>query len=177
MVDRCLETFFPNGIAHEPACEPYDNQCTTDMLSFKGYVARWLAISTQVAPFLYNTVMPVLRTSAEAAIKQCTGPPTGRACGFRWQKSTYDPVYGTGAGQQMDVLGAIMALLVDSAPNQVTATTGGTSKGDPNAGANSNDFFNALSPITTADRVGASFLTIFILVLVVGTFAWMSVGG
>jgi mannan endo-1,6-alpha-mannosidase len=177
MVNRCLDTFFPDGIAYEPSCEPYDHQCTTDMLSFKGYVARWLAISTQVAPFLRDTVLPVLRTSAEAAIKQCTGGETGRACGFRWSEGKYDDVYGTGAGQQMNVLGAVVSLLINGTSAQVTEQSGGTSKGDNNAGSNSDDFLGNLKPVTAGDQVGASFLTLLVLVAAIGTFGWMSMGG
>ena len=74
------------------------------------------------------------------------------------------------------VLGAVLALLVpDSAP-QVTENGGGTSKGDPNAGANSNDFAGKLRRITAGDKAGASFLTILVLGAAVGTFGWMSMG-
>lgn len=149
--------------------------CTTDMLSFKGYDHRWMAATTQLAPFTHDTIMPVLQTSTEAAIKQCTGGDTGRQCGFEWSSGTFDG--SVGAGQQMDALGAVMSLLVDygaSAP--LTNTTGGTSVGDPNAGASSDTFLGQTTPATTGDKAGASIVTILILGMAVGTFGWMSTG-
>lgn len=148
--------------------------CTTDMLSFKGYVHRWLATATQVAPFLTDTVMPVLRTSAEAAISTCTGEANGRACGFKWNKKVYDGSHG--AGQQMNVLGAITTLLIGQAKVPLTNSTGGTSIGDPNAGSHSDTFSGHSTPLTTGDKAGAGVLTFVILGAAIGTFGWMSTG-
>lgn len=172
-MDATIKVFFPNNIAYEVSCEQHMT-CTTDMLSFKGYDHRWMAATTQLAPFLHDQVMTVLQTSAEAAIKQCTGGDSGRACGFQWSSGVYDT---TGAGQEMNVLGAVSSLLVDmgaSAP--VTNSTGGTSVGNNNAGSSSDNFLGATTPATPGDKAGASILTILILVSAVGTFGWMSTG-
>lgn len=172
-MDATIKVFFPDNIAYEVSCEQHMT-CTTDMLSFKGYDHRWMAATTQLAPFLHDQVMTVLQTSAEAAIKQCTGGDSGRACGFQWSSGVYDT---TGAGQQMNVLGAVSSLLVDmgaSAP--VTNSTGGTSVGNNNAGSSSDNFLGATTPATPGDKAGASILTILILVSAVGTFGWMSTG-
>lgn len=149
--------------------------CTTDMLSFKGYDQRWMAQTAQLASFTHDQIMAVLKPSAEAAIKQCTGGDTGRQCGFQWSSGTFDG--SVGAGQQMNVMGSVMSLLVDmgaSAP--VTNTTGGTSVGDSNAGSSSDDFLGESTPATTGDKAGASILTILVLVGAAGTFSWMSTG-
>lgn len=173
LVDATLATFFPDNIAFEPACEEHMS-CTTDMLSFKGYVHRWMATATQVAPFIAPKVLPVLDTSAAAAIQTCTGGTNGRTCGFKWNKKAFDG--SVGAGQQMNVLGAVSSLLIGQSRPPVTNATGGTSKGDPNAGSQSDNFRNKLLPPTTGDKAGAGVLTFVILMTVVGTFGWMSTG-
>ncbi|KAG6057957.1 hypothetical protein E4U32_004842 [Claviceps aff. humidiphila group G2b] len=87
--------------------------CTPDMLSFKGYVRRWLSVITQVAPYTRETILPILRKSTEAAVKQCTGGQTGRQCGFYWNLGEFvDPAVDrtTGAGEVMNVLAAVSSL-------------------------------------------------------------------
>ena len=149
--------------------------CTADMLSFKGYLHRWMATATQVAPYLAGTVLPVLKTSIEAGIQTCTGGDYGRQCGFKWSTKAYDGK--TGAGQQMNVLGAVSSLLISEGAPPVTNMTGGTSVGDPDAGSHS-ERTNAktLRDITTGDKAGASILTMLVIVSAVGTFGWMSTG-
>lgn len=144
------------------------------MLSFKGYLHRWMTTMTQIAPFTAEKVLPVLKQSAQAAVKQCTGPPDGKTCGFQWSSGTFDD--SVGAGQTMNVLGAVSSLLVGKAKPPVTNATGGTSVGDPNAGAASDSFTHTSTPITTGDRAGAGILTALVLASAAGTFAWMSLG-
>ncbi|KAK7746309.1 hypothetical protein SLS53_002268 [Cytospora paraplurivora] len=173
LLDATIKVFFPDHIAYEVACESIMT-CTTDMLSFKGYVHRWMATTTQLAPFTYDQIMPVLKTSTAAAIKQCTGGTTGRQCGFGWWSGTFDG--SVGAGQQMNVLGAVSSLLIDRVVAPVTNSTGGTSVGNNNAGASSDNFRGSTTPPTTGDKAGASILTIIILATAAGTFGWMSTG-
>lgn len=171
LVDRTIEVFFrKDKIAYEVSCEP-KLECTTDMFSFKGYLHRWLAQSTIIAPFIADRIRPVLRTSAEAAVKQCIGGESGRECGFSWSSGKFDGKIGV--GQQMNVLGAVSSLLIDQARGPVTSTTGGTSEGDVNAGNNS-PFMRTFKPITTGDKAGAGILTALILAAATGTFGWMS---
>ncbi|KAK1991785.1 family 76 glycosyl hydrolase [Colletotrichum falcatum] len=173
LIKGTFNVFFPNNIAFEIACEEH-NTCTTDMLSFKGYVARWMSIVTQVAPYTASVILPVLKTSAEAAVKQCTGQADQRTCGFKWSSGVYD---GTkGAGQQMNVLAATSSLLISKAKVPLTNTTGGISKGDPDAGSHSDNLLGELTPITTADKAGAGILTFLVLASAAGTFGWMSFG-
>jgi mannan endo-1,6-alpha-mannosidase len=148
--------------------------CTTDMLSFKGYVHRWMSTVTQIAPSVAAKVLPVLKISATAAVNQCTGGSNGRTCGFSWVKETYDGTFG--AGQEMNVLAAVSSLLIGDAKVPVTNATGGTSVGNINAGQNSDSFIDTVTPVTVGDRAGASILTILVLVSAIGTFGWMSTG-
>jgi mannan endo-1,6-alpha-mannosidase len=173
LIKNTKDVFFPEGIAFEIACEEHMT-CTTDMLSFKGYVARWFSTITQIAPYTAGDLLPMLRKSAEAGLKQCTGQANGRTCGFKWSSGTYDGTMG--AGQQMNVLGAISSLLIGQSKPPVTNTTGGTSQGDPNAGSKSDDFLNHQTPITTGDKAGAGILTLLVLASAAGTFGWMSLG-
>ncbi|PHH85083.1 hypothetical protein CDD83_917 [Cordyceps sp. RAO-2017] len=173
LVERGLKTFFPNGIATEPSCEGI-NTCTTDMITFKGFVHRWYSVIMQVAPFTADTIKPVLRKSAEAAIKQCTGGALGRQCGFKWATGTYDGK--TGAGQEMSVLGAVASQLIGTAKAPVTHNSGGTSEGNPDAGGSGDDFQKHNRPITAGDKAGASILTLLVLGSACGVFGWMSLG-
>jgi mannan endo-1,6-alpha-mannosidase len=170
---RTLEVFFQDGIPIEISCELPDRiQCTTDMLSFKGYLLRWMASTAQIAPFLHDEIKKVIKGATTAAIASCD---PAAVCGFRWNTGAYDGL--TGAGQQMNVLAALSSLLVDQpgimAP--LTEKTGGTSKGDVDAGGNPN-IGSTLAPITTADRAGAGILTIMTLTGMAGTIYWLSSG-
>ncbi|KAK4240993.1 glycoside hydrolase [Achaetomium macrosporum] len=173
LVNATINTFFPDNVAYEIACEEHMS-CTTDMLSFKGYLHRWMAQATTIAPFIKEQVLTVLSTSTAAAVATCTGESNGRTCGFKWSTKTYDGSHG--AGQQMNVLGAVSSLLIDTVPPPYTNNTGGTSKGDYNAGTHSDTFNSKPSPPTAGDKAGASILTILILVSAMGTFGWMSTG-
>lgn len=148
--------------------------CTTDMLSFKGYVARWMATITQIAPYTADKILPVLQTSATAGVNQCTGGTDGKTCGFGWASGAFDG--SVGAGQTMNVLGAVSSLLIGQSKSPVTNATGGTSGGNYNAGQDSDSFTTTLTPITTGDKAGAGILTALILASAAGTFGWMSIG-
>jgi len=182
-----LRDFFPKGVAYELPCEGRKGACTPDMLSFKGYVHRWLAVVTQIAPFTAEKILPTLRTSAEAAVKQCTGGDTGRRCGFYWSGGEYvDPAVDktTGAGEQMNVLAAVSSLLIDPqyadpnrpVPPPTTNATGGTSRGNYEAGSGSRGPTRVLSPVDAGDKAGAVILTILVLAGGIGCWAWMSFG-
>ncbi|KAK4096314.1 glycoside hydrolase family 76 protein [Parathielavia hyrcaniae] len=173
-----LRDFFPEDVAYEVPCEGHRG-CSQDMLSFKGYVHRWMSVVTQIAPFTADKILPTLRKSAQAAVRQCVGPPTGRRCGFYWQQGEFvDPAVDktSGAGEAMNVLAAVSSLLIDQADPPATNETGGISRGNFDAGTNSRDNVEPLAPITTADKAGAAILTILILGGFVGTWGWMSIG-
>ncbi|KAK3326410.1 glycoside hydrolase [Apodospora peruviana] len=174
LVDATLKIFFPNNVAFEVACEEHMS-CTTDMLSFKGYIHRWMAVVTQIGPkSIRDKILPILETSTKAAVSTCTGEANGRTCGFKWSTGAYDGSHG--AGQQMNVLGAVSSLLIGDVKPPVTNSTGGTSIGNPDAGSNSNHFNGFTEPPTTGDKAGAGILTLVILGAAIGTFGWMSTG-
>jgi mannan endo-1,6-alpha-mannosidase len=157
---------------YEVACEA-GGKCNVDQRSFKAYLARWMAATTKMAPFTADIIIPKLKASAQAAAAQCIGAP-GNTCGIRWtQGPTWDG--STGVGEQMSALEVIQSNLITNVSSPVTAKLGGTSKGDPSAGSSGDnpvvDF--VLEPVTTGDRVGAGFLTLLILVGVIGGAWWM----
>lgn len=158
-------------IMYEVACEP-NGKCNTDQRSFKAYLSRWMTASTKLAPWTADYTMPKIRTSAQAAAKQCSGGPDGKTCGMKW---TTDGVWdgNTGVGEQMCALEVIQSLLINDVPGPVTNATGGTSKGDYNAGAGSNKDPEQFDTITTGDKVGAGFLTTVVLIALIGGGVWM----
>jgi len=96
-----------------------------------------------VAPFIADTIRPVLKKSTEAAIKTCTGGKSGRECSFYdWADGEYtSPVAGyykmggvNNAGEQMNVLAAVESLLIDEAAGPATEKTAGQG-GDNKDGA------------------------------------------
>jgi len=179
LLKATIDVFFPNGIANEVACEPQLIHCTIDMLSYKAYLIRWMAASTKVAPYIYNDVITVIKSSAAAAVQQCAGSPperpNGRMCGLSWYKlANWDGTFGV--GQQMAVLEAVQSNLILQSKDPLTNSTGGTSKGNPNAGlddGNANDP-HANKPINNRDRAGAGILTAVVVCWIIGGLTWLS---
>jgi mannan endo-1,6-alpha-mannosidase len=139
------------------------------MLSFKGYVLRWLAATMQLAPFTADRIMPLLKASAQAAVDHCNIGDNGRMCTFNWTIDS--PGWNTGVGQQMNALAALFTLLINQAKPPVTNLTGGTSVGNPNAGSAQT---LVPDPIRSRDRVGATLVTILLAGGTVAVFAWIS---
>ncbi|KAG8167777.1 hypothetical protein KVR01_003466 [Diaporthe batatas] len=168
-------------IAFEPSCEGGSSNvpaegCTHDMLTFKGFGARWVATTAQLCPWTRDRIAPVLRASGEAAVRQCVGGPSGRACGIRWASGVYDG--SAGVGQEMNVLSALMVLLADEPADPsgkvgdgdehgegpLTHDTGGTSEGGPDVGETVTSSEVQLEPITAADVTSAAILTSVLIV-------------
>lgn len=174
--------FSDGGAAVERSCETADRiQCTTDMKSFKGYLHRWMANAAQLAPFVSDQIMTVLKNSTTAAVQSCVdGVDNGNGvshatCGFRWTTGGYDG--DTGAGQQMNVLGALTSLLIavesQRVGGPVTTSTGGTSQGYPDAGGEPS-FLKPASQPGVGDKAGAGALTAVFLMSMVLMLTWMS---
>lgn len=166
--------FVKNDIVYEQPCEEA-NGCTVDQQSFKGYLIRWLAATTQVAPWTSEKIMPLIKATATNAASTCTGPasdkykgPDGTACGFTWlKKGKFDGNAGIGA--QMDALSAVMYTLTPKAKAPVTSSNGGSSKGNPSGGSkDSKKVDREEKKITTADRVGAGIVTTLMLAGLIG---------
>lgn len=159
----------------EVACEG-NGKCDVDQMSFKAYLARWMAATTKMAPFTYDAVQALLASSATAAAQQCSGGNNGRMCGLKWTNgATWDGT--SGVGQQMSALEVIQSNLIAQVAGPVTNETGGTSVGNPLAGSGGDSTAAALGygRTTTGDRIGASFLTLLVLVTVLGGAWWMIV--
>lgn len=166
-----------NNVAYEEFCEARKG-CNVDQQSFKGYLVRWLAQTAQLVPSTQQTIAPVLRSTAQAAGGACSGSPAqgfkgmaGTACGFSWIGSGFDGIVGV--TPQMSAVAALIAPLAETAQGPVTAKTGGTSKGNPQAGSGKQKDPRELKPITTGDKVAAGFITMLLLVGVVGSTAFM----
>lgn len=182
MLDRTIDYFTDEttGVLVEVACELQDPPtCNTDMKSFKAYVARWMAATTKMAPFTYDTISKFLLTSAKAAASQCTGGPNGRECGLKWVTDGKTGVWDktTGVGEQMSALEVIQSTLISQTTGPVTNKTGGTSEGDPDAGTGSITDAAGLAENwvpTTGDKAGAGILTAVVLLGLLGGMSWIS---
>lgn len=178
ILKESLAKFTKDNVLYEQFCES-NKLCNRDQQSFKGYLARWLAATTKLAPYTADAIMPVLKATAKAAASSCTGspPPTdfkgtqGTACGFSWLEKNFDGLVGV--PQQMNAVSAIIYPLTNKASAPSTAKSGGTSKGDPNAGTGKETDPTELKPITMADKVGAGFLTLFLIVGTLGSTSFM----
>ncbi|OQD75668.1 hypothetical protein PENDEC_c006G02662 [Penicillium decumbens] len=162
----------PQNVMYERACETV-NTCMVDQRSFKGYLARWMAATTQMAPFTYDQIMPKLRATAKAVAKSCTGGSEGTTCGLKWTDQKWDNTKDF--GQQMASLDVIQSNLITRVAPPVTHDNGGTSKGNPNAGGKPQQPKpKSLSfSITTADKAGAGILTVMVVVLFGGSCGWL----
>ncbi|KAJ5101237.1 Six-hairpin glycosidase [Penicillium alfredii] len=165
-------THDPPNVMYERACETI-NTCKVDQRSFKGYLARWMAQTTQMAPFTYDRVMQKLKASAQAAAKTCTGGDKGTTCGMKWTDQKWD--HSKDFGQQMAALEVIQANLITRVAAPVTDDNGGTSKGNPNAGAPpSKPKPSELAfDITTGDKAGAGILTAMVIITIGGSAGWL----
>ncbi|KAI5253109.1 mannan endo-1,6-alpha-mannosidase [Aureobasidium subglaciale] len=138
LLNTTFTTFFPSTMGDkimvEITCQPLGN-CDTDQLSFRSYLARTLAVTTQLIPSLHETIYPYLRASAQGAAQQCDGGTTGSICGMEWNTTVWDGTYGV--GQEMSALAVIQSLMLDTEDAAftppLTASTGGNSTSDPSA--------------------------------------------
>ena len=180
MVEKGLDPFFPNQYGGgqymvEVACET-QGTCNNDQPSFKAYLSRWLAATTQLAPFTTETIMPKLKTSAQGAAGQCIGGASGTTCGRAWYSKQWDNKQGV--GEEMSAMSVIQANLISKVAGPVTANKGGTSKGDPTAGSGGDNPVVVHDPssnmkITAGDRAGAGILTALVLGSLVGMVVWI----
>ncbi|KAF2398931.1 glycosyl hydrolase family 76 protein [Trichodelitschia bisporula] len=169
--------FFPQQyggqILVEYACEPREN-CNKDQRSFKGYLARWLAVAAQMAPYTRDRIMPWLQKSAQAAANVCTGDPSNVVCGRKWYEAKDD---GTrDIGNQMTALSIVQSNLILNVrpPSDVHS---GSSTGDPgagNGGLTKPTDWEATRVMMKADKAGAWILTVFLLAAA-GGWGWFLV--
>jgi mannan endo-1,6-alpha-mannosidase len=155
----------------EVACEGRGT-CNTDQRSFKAYLSRWMGYSMIVAPWTRDLLLPRMKTSAQAAAKQCNAGADQNQCGLRWTNNgANDGSFGV--GEQMAALEIMQNLLIDDVPGPVTEKNGGISKSDPSAGSEAQSQPTEYNPVTTGDKAGAGFLTTVVLILIVAGAWWM----
>lgn len=168
----------------EVLCQPRGD-CDTDQLSFKTYLSRWLAVTMQLVPKLYDTIFPYLEASAKGAAGQCDGGTDGMTCGQEWNATTWDGTYGI--GQQMSALSVIQSMMinVETLKTPLTTSTGGNSTSNPNAGTGSSGSSSGSASgesaittrtITTRDKVGAGIVTAVILMFIMVGTVWLLFG-
>lgn len=176
MWNGAMPLFFKNGVMWEYLCEENvgAGECNNDQSSFKAYLSRWSAVTSLLAPFMYDQIMPLLKSSAAAVPQQCIGGANGRMCGRQWTSPTWDG--SQGVGQQMSAMAVILATQVTPEYAPLSSKTGGKSVSDPNAGIEAPvdpDAYFKAHPITGADKFGASVLTILIIVSIAGMCVWI----
>ncbi|KAK1834097.1 putative glycosyl hydrolase [Podospora conica] len=134
LLAHTLKNFFPDGVAVERACETGPT-CTTDMFAFKGILHRELSLVPALAPYTRDALAPVLRSSAEAAVKQCTGGDSKRQCGFYWSDGEFVKPDTTGVGETMSVLSAVQGLLALEMEGKAAVGGGGNGNGSAAGGS------------------------------------------
>lgn len=175
-----MKKFVKDDVVFEQLCEPYGT-CDDDQRTFKGYYVRWLAGVATLHPSLSDKIKPLLRSTAEAAGKACSGQPSApdskypmfeghpnTACGFDWADG-HDGTFGL--YEQMNGVAALISSLPGKPPK--SANSGGTSEGDPEAGVSDEEKTRVFKPITTGDRVAAGFLTSIVVVGIIGGSAFL----
>ncbi|KIW06565.1 uncharacterized protein PV09_02994 [Verruconis gallopava] len=118
LVGNAVATFFDGRIMYEKMCER-QGTCNVDQLSFKAYLARWMAGTANIIPSFQAAILPFLEASAEGAAKACTGGGNGQMCGSRWDIGKSDG--STGVGQQMAALDVMRGSLVIGAAKPIGA--------------------------------------------------------
>jgi mannan endo-1,6-alpha-mannosidase len=171
LLGRIETYFFPNNTAYEASCEQPGAICNSDQTSFKGFVHRWLAITGQLVPEFKERIHTLLKESTRQGLKTCTGGPNGRMCGLHWTTGAFDGQ--PGAATQMNMVAALSSLLANDVAPPTSRKTGGTSESDPNAGGDDNGLPQP-TEVTGGDRAGAGIVTVLLLVLGIGGYAWMS---
>lgn len=162
-----------NDIMTEVACEPVD-LCNIDQQSFKAYLSRWMAVTTQWRPSTYDTIAPLLEASAKAAVDQCVGGDNGRMCGLHWNENKYDG--STGIGQQMCALEVTLSTQIKGRAAPLTEDTGGTSRGDPSAGGDDigrDSPAPVYGPPTAGDIAGGAIVTVVIILGIIASTLYL----
>lgn len=144
LLARTLELFVPDGVASEVSCEGGRGYtCTTDLKQFKGMLHRGLGQTARAAPYAKDQILPVLRTSAAAAVRTCAEGANRRLCSTLWTgggqgDQAHDMARKDGAAAQMDVLNALNSVLMASADSN-TKLAGGNGTSDGGKGQGGSD--------------------------------------
>lgn len=163
-----IDVFFigDDKVMSEVACESV-HFCDNDQLSFKAYLARWMAAATKWAPWTYNTIKSLMDSSAKAAAQQCSGGENGRMCGLMWANNSGQWDGTSGVGQQMAAMEVVLGTMIKNLSAPVTDSSGGTSVGNPGGGTK--DMYRSepspvlRQPIKPVDRAWAWILTLMLV--------------
>ncbi|KAJ5698431.1 mannan endo-1-6-alpha-mannosidase [Penicillium macrosclerotiorum] len=179
LLNSTFNTFFLKStgyVMEDVTCEPREI-CNNNEILFKGLVSTWLSYTALLVPSTYDTILPKLQSSAEAAAKSCTGN-NNNTCGVQWYKSEWDG--WTGMEEQISVSQIFSANLINfvnnTAAGPVTSKTGGNSTSNPNAGQEDTNQNAGPKPITAGDKAGASFFTMALVAGWVGIAAFVLLG-
>ncbi|PWY91785.1 hypothetical protein BO94DRAFT_379742 [Aspergillus sclerotioniger CBS 115572] len=102
-----------------------------DEYALKGLLASCLAVTTRFLPDTIDRIEPLLRSTAKAVAKQCSGTSNGTVCGSDWTDSTYDQ--NPNFFSSMSAVNAFTANLM-MAQNSVSASTSGSSTNGTSSG-------------------------------------------
>jgi mannan endo-1,6-alpha-mannosidase len=139
-----VKWFDKNGVLWEAACEG-SHMCNSDQLCFKGFLAQYMSLTTLMAPYTADGIFPLLASSAVTAGTHCTWGTNSTMCSGYWTQTPDPSEYVAAVGPQMSALNlfnanmlnpVFLGLTTGPGTTVVTNTTGGTSQGNPNAGAN-----------------------------------------
>ncbi|CAL5872721.1 uncharacterized protein PFLUO_LOCUS6988 [Penicillium psychrofluorescens] len=180
LANKTLETFFLeqyNYVMFELSCDGFIKTCfDSNNFLMKGWTTSWLALTATLVPQTYSQILPKLQASAGGAAKACSGSTLGgNECGESWVTGSFDGR----AGMEPEISAGncfaanLIAFNNNIANGPLTQTTGGNSKGNPNAGKNGNNGGTTLRPITTGDRAGAGILTVGFVAGWVALMAWL----
>ncbi|GAB0131566.1 hypothetical protein EsDP_00000031 [Epichloe bromicola] len=98
ILDEAAKYFFTGkdkNIMWETECEPKGN-CNYDMITFKGYLSRFMWQTAQLMPSLREKVESLLVPTVKALTGTCTGGKTGHHCGMKWYVGGFDNVASFG---------------------------------------------------------------------------------
>lgn len=160
------------NIMYEAACQP-SGKCNNDQRSFKGIFSRFIGLTCLLAPSISNELQSYLASSTPAILQSCSGGSDGHTCGLNWGASGWDGFYGL--GEQMSALEGLQNRLVWTKGMPLTLKTGATSPQNASAGSTSSVYSNTVDTIEvhSKDRIGAGFLTAFVLILLLVASWWM----
>ncbi|KAJ5899917.1 hypothetical protein N7495_004661 [Penicillium taxi] len=175
LLNTTLDKFFDNKIMSEVTCEPSE-KCNSNEILFKGLESSWLAFTALLIPSTSARILPYLQSSAAGAAASCTGN-NNNTCGVRWLQSKWDG--WTGMEEQISASNLFSANMLrwvnDSNYSPVTASTGGNSSGDVNAGMG--DTQDTVKPMTTGQKAGGGILTVIFFFASVGMGSFLIMGG
>lgn len=175
LLDQTLKIFFPDGVASEVSCETRSYNCPGDMQQYKGMLHRGLGQTMRLAPYTKSKILPVLKTSAAAAVKTCTGGTNQRLCSSYWGGGDdKEAARKDAAAAQMDVLNALNSVLMASDNAKSTggngSTDGGNEQGSSAAAGGTKDgnkdtpgSMGSTAAVSTAMLLGGLFFNVIAL--------------